>query len=69
MHPGDRPAHLSRKTTMSAVSKVRATKIRQQHSATKLTKPGKAVNGPNLVGQHEGSAKKAARKTAARKSA
>jgi hypothetical protein len=54
---------------MSAVSKVRATKIRQQHSATKLTKPGKAVNGPNLVGQHEGSAKKAARKTAARKSA
>jgi hypothetical protein len=54
---------------MSGVSKVRATKTHQQHSAIKLTKPGRAVNGPNLVGQHEGSAKKAARKsTSSRKS-
>ncbi len=50
---------------MSGVAKVRTTKVRQQHSAVKQTKPGKPVNGANLVNQREGSTKKAARKQTA----
>lgn len=48
---------------MSGVAKVRTTKVRQQHSAVKQTKPGKPVNGPNLVGHKEMSTKKAAKKS------
>lgn len=48
---------------MSGVAKVRVTKTRQKHPAVKQTKPGRPVNGPNLVGQKEGSTKKAARRS------
>lgn len=48
---------------MSGVSKVRVTKIRQQHPAVKQTKPGKPVNGANLVQQKDTSTKKAAAKS------
>jgi hypothetical protein len=47
---------------MSGASKVRATKVRQQQPAKRTSKPGRPFNGPNLVAQHDGSTKKAARK-------
>lgn len=47
---------------MSRVSKVHTTKVRQQHSGTKQAKPGRAVNGANLVQQKDMSSKKAAKK-------
>jgi hypothetical protein len=50
---------------MSRATKVHATKTRQQNAATRQMKPGRPVNGMNLVPQHEASAKKAARKTVA----
>lgn len=50
---------------MSRATKVHTTKTRQQHTATRMMKPGRPVNGMNLVPQHEASAKKAARKTSA----
>lgn len=50
---------------MTRASKVRATKVRQQGIAVKRIKPGQPVNGPNLVAQHDASAKKAARKASA----
>lgn len=48
---------------MSGVSKVRVTKVRQHHAAVKQTKPGKPVNGQNLVAAKDMSAKKAAKKS------
>lgn len=45
---------------MTGVAKVRATKVHQQQNAMKQSKAGRPVNGANLVGQREGSAKKAA---------
>lgn len=47
---------------MGRVHKVVTTKVRQHGVATKQSKPGKPVNGPNLVQQHDASAKKNARK-------
>jgi hypothetical protein len=55
--------------TVTGASKVRATKVRQAHKATKRIKPGQPYNGPNLVPQRPPSAKKTARKVSARKSA
>ena len=47
---------------MSKVHRVNATKVRQAGVAVKKAKPGRPVNGANLVPQHDASAKKAARK-------
>ena len=55
--------------TVTGVSKVRVTKVRQAHRATKRVKPGQPYNGPNLVPQKPPSAKKTARKASARKAA
>jgi hypothetical protein len=51
---------------MTKASKVKATKVRQQHNATKQTRAGLPYNGPNLVAQHGKSSKKAARKSSRR---
>ena len=51
---------------MSRAHKVITTKVRQQGIAVKQPKPGKPVNGPNLVPQHTASAKKAARRSSDR---
>jgi len=51
------------RNTMNKSSKVRVTKVRQQHSATRQARSGQPYNGPNLVTQHGESSKKAARKT------
>jgi len=47
---------------MPKAHKVTTTKVRQQGIAVKQPRPGKPVNGPNLVPQHAASAKKAARR-------
>lgn len=54
---------------MNRAHKVRATKIRQRGAASKLNRPGKAYNGPNLIQQRESSSKKSARKAAAGRTA
>lgn len=57
-----RVTHNQARTTMSRVNRVITTKAHQQGVAVKQVKPGRPVNGPNLVAQHDASAKKAARK-------
>jgi len=50
---------------MNRAKPVKATKVRQSHSAAPVRKPGQPTKGQNYIAQKAESTKKNARKTAA----